>query len=73
MTETKVLHLKFKTSSGKALTLAINNPKESISLADATQVANTLVENKVFEGSDKMLLASFEDAEMVSTQTTPLV
>lgn len=72
MTESKVLQLKFKTSSGKSATITIANPRENLTLADAQEVAKTIVDKGVFEGSDKMVLATFEEAEVVTTQKATL-
>ena len=72
MTESKVLQLKFKTSSGKSATVTIANPRENLTLADARGVAKTIVDKGVFEGSDKMVLATFEEAEVVTTQKATL-
>lgn len=72
MTESKVLQLKFKTSSGKSATVTIANPRENLTLADAQGVAKTIIDKGVFEGSDKMVLATFEEAEVVTTKKATL-
>lgn len=72
MTESKVLQLKFKTSSGKSATVTIANPRENLTLADAQEVAKTIVDKGVFKGSDKMVLATFEEAEVVTTKKATL-
>lgn len=63
----KVLELIFLNNEGKSKTISVNTPKDPITLAEAKEAMQAVIDADVFETGDNGKLVAFSKAQIRNT------